>query len=66
MKVMKNVKVENRFKLAVKRALSQSIISGQDMKAIIEFQNRNLAIEKGEPLSDFELGLLGAYSVAFN
>jgi hypothetical protein len=66
MKVMNEVKVENRFKLAVKRALSQSIISGQDIKAIIEFQNRELTIEKGEPLNDFELGLLGAYSVAFN
>jgi hypothetical protein len=63
---MNEVKVENRFKVAVKRALSNNSISGQDIKAIIEFQNRNLAIEKGEPLSDFELGLLGAYSVAFN
>jgi hypothetical protein len=66
MKVMNEVKVENRFKLAVKRALSQPIISGQDMKAIIEFQNRDLAIEKGEPLNNFELGMLGAYAVAFN
>ena len=63
---MNEVKVENRFKLAVKRALSQPIISGQDMKAIIEFQNRDLAIEKGEPLNDFELGMLGAYAVEFN
>ena len=63
---MNEVKVENRFKLAVKRALSQPIISGQDMKAIIEFQNRDLAIEKGEPLNNFELGMLGAYAVAFN
>ena len=63
---MNEVKVENRFKLAVKRALSNNLISGQDMKAIIEFQNRDLAIEKGEPLNDFELGMLGAYAVAFN
>ena len=63
---MNEVKVENRFKLAVKRALSQPIISGQDIKAIIEFQNRDLAIEKGEPLNNFELGMLGAYAVAFN
>ena len=63
---MNEVKVENRFKLAVKRALSNNSISGQDIKAIIEFQNRDLAIEKGESLNDFELGLLGAYSVAFN
>ena len=63
---MNEVKVENRFKLAVKRALSNNSISGQDIKAIIEFQNRDLAIEKGEPLNDFELGMLGAYAVAFN
>jgi hypothetical protein len=66
MKVMNEVKVENRFKLAVKRALLNGVVSGLDVKAIIEFQNRDLAIEKGEPLSDFELGMLGAYSVAFN
>ncbi len=63
---MNEVKIENRFKLAVKRALSNNSISGQDIKAIIEFQNRDLAIEKGEPLNDLELGMLGAYSVAFN
>ena len=63
---MNEVKVENRFKLAVKRALLNGVVSGLDVKAIIEFQNRDLAIEKGEPLSDFELGMLGAYSVAFN
>jgi hypothetical protein len=66
MKVMNEVKVENRFKLAVKRALLNGVVSGLDVKAIIEFQNRDLAIEKGESLSDFELGILGAYSVAFN
>ena len=63
---MNEVKVENRFKLAVKRALLNGVVSGLDVKAIIEFQNRDLAIEKGESLSDFELGILGAYSVAFN
>jgi hypothetical protein len=63
---MNEVKIENRFKLAVKRALLNGVVSGQDIKAIIEFQNRELAIEKGEPLNNFELGLLGAYSVAFN
>jgi hypothetical protein len=63
---MKNLKIEDRVKLAVKRALTQESISGQDLKAIIEFQNKELAIEKGEPLNDWELGLLGAYSEAFN
>jgi len=63
---MNEVKIENRFKLAIKRALLNGVVSGLDVKAIIEFQNRDLAIEKGESLSDFELGILGAYSVAFN
>jgi hypothetical protein len=63
---MNEIKIENRFKLAVKRATTQSSISGQDLKAILEYQNRNLIELTGEPLSDMELSLLGAYSVAFN
>lgn len=63
---MNDIKIENRFKLAVKRAATQSFISGQDVKAILEYQNRNLVELTGEPLSNMELSLLGAYSVAFN
>jgi hypothetical protein len=60
------MKIENRFKAAMKRASSNDYISGRDVKAIIEYQNRDLVEMKGEPLNDFELGLLSAYSVAFN
>jgi hypothetical protein len=63
---MNEVKVENRFKLAVKRALTQSSISGQDVRAILEYQNRELAIEKGEPLDDYDLNILLIYAAEFN
>jgi hypothetical protein len=63
---MNEVKVKNRFKLAVKRALTQSSISGQDVRAILEYQNRELAIEKGEPLDDYDLNILLIYAAEFN
>jgi hypothetical protein len=63
---MNEVKVKNRFKLAVKRALSQSSISGKDIRAILEYQNRELAIEKGEPLDDYDLNILLIYAAEFN
>lgn len=62
---MNGIKVQNRFKLAIKRALSGEI-TGQDIKAIIEFQNRDLIEKKGENLDSFELNLLTAYSISFN
>lgn len=62
---MNGIKVQNRFKLAIKRALSGET-TGQDIKAIIEFQNRGLIEKKGENLDSFELNLLTAYSISFN
>jgi hypothetical protein len=44
----------------------RGITTGEDVKAIIRFQNKELEMEKGEPLDDWELGLLGAYSISFN
>jgi hypothetical protein len=63
---MNEIKVENRFKLAVKRATTQPSISGQDVRAILEYQNRELAIEKGEPLDDYDLNILLIYAAEFN
>jgi hypothetical protein len=63
---MYETKVKNRFKLAVERASSQSSISGQDVRAILEYQNMDLAIAKGEPLDDYELNILLIYAVEFN
>jgi hypothetical protein len=63
---MYETKVKNRFKLAVERASSQSSISGQDVRAILEYQNRELAIEKGEPLDDYDLNILLIYAAEFN
>lgn len=62
---MNEIKVQNRFKLAIKRALSGET-TGQDIKAIIEFQNRDLIGKKGENLDNMELSLLTAYSISFN
>jgi hypothetical protein len=57
---MNEVKIENRFKVAVKRALSGDT-TGQDLIAIVKFQMREL----GER-DTFEYGMLVMYSAAFN
>jgi hypothetical protein len=62
---MNNVRIETRVKLAVKNALKGNM-TGEDVKAIIRFQSKELAEMKGEALDNWELGLLGAYCVAFN
>jgi hypothetical protein len=62
---MNDLQIENRVKKAVKNALKGNL-TGEDVKSIIRFQNKELEMEKGESLDDWELGLLGAYSVAFN
>ena len=62
---MNNVRIETRVKLAVKNALKGDI-TGEDIKAIIRFQSKELEEMKGEALDNWELGLLGAYCVAFN
>ena len=58
--------VENKVKVVLKKALKGEILSGQDIKTILEFQNKKLEDLKGERLNDMELGLLGMYSVTFN
>jgi hypothetical protein len=62
---MNDLQIKDRVKKAVKNALKGNL-KGEDVKSIIRFQNKELEMEKGESLDDFELGLLGAYSVAFN
>ena len=62
---MNELQIKDRVKKAVKNAL-KGITTGEDIKSIIQFQNQELEKEKGEPLDDFELGVLGAYSIAFN
>jgi hypothetical protein len=63
---MNDTQVKNRAALAVKRALTQPTISGQDLAALVAFANRDLAELKGEPLNKFELGVLGAFAIQFN
>jgi hypothetical protein len=62
---MNKEKIENRFKLAMKRALSGDI-SGQDVKAIVEYQLRGYLIEGEEPFNDYELALLAHRMTVFN
>jgi hypothetical protein len=62
---MNDLQIKDRVKKAVKNAL-RGITTGDDVKAIIRFQNQELEMEKGEPLNDWELGVLGAYSISFN
>ena len=58
--------INSKAKLAVKRALSQPSISGQDLKAIIEHQYKHLIIPTGEHLEDYHLSVLGAYMIQCN
>lgn len=62
---MNEIKVKNRFKVAVKRAL-QGNTTGQDIKAIILFQLREYTIEGREPFDDMELGLIASYMIQYN
>ena len=62
---MNEVKIKNRAKLAVKRALVGAT-TGQDVKAIVEYQLREYVKEGMDPFSDYELALIATYMVQFN
>ena len=62
---MNKIKLENRYKLAIKRALVGEI-TGQDLKAIVEFQLREYINEGEEPFNEMELALLTNRMVVFN
>lgn len=62
---MSEIKLKNRFNLAVKRALVEDI-SGQDLKAIVEYQLREYIGEGQDPFTDVELALLTHNMVLFN
>ena len=62
---MNKTKLENRYKLAIKRALVGEI-TGQDLKAIVEFQLREYINEGEEPFNEMELALLTNRMVVFN
>jgi hypothetical protein len=62
---MNETKLKNRFKVALKRA-SMGDITGQDLKAIVEFQLREYIMEGEEPFNELELALLTQQMVLFN
>ena len=62
---MNEVKIKNRAKLAVKRALVGAT-TGQDVKAIVEYQLREYVKEGMDPFNDHELALIATYMVQFN
>jgi len=62
---MNETKLKSRFKLALKRA-SMGGITGQDLKAIIEFQLRGYIMEGEEPFNEVELALLTHQMILFN
>jgi hypothetical protein len=62
---MNKIKLENRYKLAIKRALIGEI-TGQDLKAIVEFQLREYINEGEEPFDEMELALLTNRMIIFN
>jgi hypothetical protein len=62
---MKEIKIINRFKLAMKRA-NNGIMTHQDLKAIVEFQLRNYVNEEDKPFNDEELAILAHRMMIFN
>jgi hypothetical protein len=62
---MNKTKLENRYKLAIKRALVGEI-TGPDLKAIVEFQLRDYINEGEEPFDEMELALLTNKMIIFN
>ena len=62
---MNAIKLKNRYKLAVKRAM-EGDITGQDIKAIVEYQLRDSIKVKGASFDDVELALMASYMMAFN
>lgn len=62
---MNKIKLENRVKLSIKRALIGGI-TGQDIKAIVEYQVREYINEGDEPFNDVELALMASYMMTYN
>ena len=65
MKNLNEVRIKNRFKVAMKRANS-GIMSGQDIKAIVEYQLKEYVNEGDEPFTDVELALMACHMMTFN
>jgi hypothetical protein len=59
------IKVENRFKVTMKR-IDKGVLSGQDIKAIVEFQLRKYVQEEDEPFNDEELAIIAYRMTIFN
>ena len=59
-------KTENRFKTTLKRLSTQQTISGNDLKAIIEYQNRAVLEEMGIQLDTRGVALMEAFLITFN
>jgi hypothetical protein len=62
---MNDIKIKNRAKLAVLRALVGET-TGQDVKAIVEYQLRGYVKEGMDPFNDHELALIAVHMVNFN
>ena len=62
---MNETQVKNKAKLAVRRALVGAT-TGQDIKAIVEYQLRGHIKEGDEPFNDVELALMASYMVSYN
>lgn len=65
MKNLNEVRIKNRFKVAIKRAMNGTI-TGQDIKAIVEYQTKEYIGEGEEPFSDAELALMATYMITYN
>jgi len=62
---MNETQIKNKAKLAVRRALV-GVTTGQDVKAIVEYQLRGYVKEGMDPFSEYELALVATYMVQFN
>jgi hypothetical protein len=62
---MNETKLKNRYGLAIKRALAGNI-TGQDVKAIVEYQLKDAFNIYDEPINEVELVILTHCMIAFN
>jgi hypothetical protein len=62
---MNEIKLKNRYGLVIKRALVGNI-TGQDIKAIVEYQLKGYIGEGEEPLNEWEIGLIANHMMTFN
>lgn len=59
------IKMKGRYRVAVTRA-RKGVMSGLDVKTIVEYQVKEYINEGDEPFNDYELAMITMAMIAFN